>query len=112
MVMLPPTALVASFHDIQLVLVSTTHCIIVLSQQTLISGDFYVVELVSIAENSFKKYCRFPSHQYTPQKLVKTESGVETYDQAEVVVKDRSTKTRYLYSSRDLMYYCVRYCRL
>lgn len=60
-----------------------------------IAGDFYVVELVSIAGDSFKKYFSFPSHTYKPQKLEETESGVETYDKAEATLKEEMMKTSF-----------------
>jgi hypothetical protein len=63
-----------------------------------------VVELVSIAEHSFKKYFNFPSHQYIPQKLVKTDCGVETFDKAELIIKDQFFKSRY-HLRNPLFYY-------
>lgn len=59
------------------------------------AGDFYTVELVSIAENNFKKYYNFLSHLYTPQKLVKTDTGFETFDKAEIIFKDQFCKSSY-----------------
>ena len=52
-----------------------------------------MVELISIADDSVKKYSRFPSNQYNPMKLTKTDTGYETFDEAQLLITEKVTKT-------------------
>ena len=52
------------------------------------------MEVVSIADDSFKKYFSFPSQKYSPQTLKKTDKGVETYDTVQLTFIDKLLKTR------------------
>ncbi|KAL5259179.1 hypothetical protein ACHWQZ_G009590 [Mnemiopsis leidyi] len=58
-----------------------------------VAGDFYIVELVSIADDSYKKYYSFPSYKYSPQTLKKTDEGIETYDTDQLTIRDKLVKT-------------------